>query len=168
MAMTTHKKTLYVLRHAKALPASEAADDHARTLSERGVADATQVGSILARFMQQPQYVLCSTATRTRETHAALGLDVPVAFSDTLYLASGQDYLNRLRALPENTQSVLLIGHNPGVHELVAALTFEARDVEDSERLRVSFPTAALAVLSFEGLWSTLAFDGAVLERFIA
>lgn len=167
MAMTTQKKTLYVLRHAKAVLAHEAAADHARTLSERGIADATALGHRLAHCAMPVQYVLCSTAARTRQTHAALGLDVPVAFSEKLYLASGAELLQLLCALPDTTESTLLIGHNPSVHELVGALTYDALNARDWERLRVSFPTCALAVLSFTGSWETLAPDSAMLEALL-
>lgn len=160
-------KLLYILRHAKAELASDHAEDHARPLSERGRENATALGAILRRFAHQPQHVLCSNALRTRQTHELLGLDVPVAYSERLYLASAGELLAAIHALPESCDSVLIIGHNPGLHELVALLTHHAADDAYTEQLRVSFPTCALATLSFNNEWAHITPDSGMLESLI-
>lgn len=162
------KKILYILRHAKAEFADDHASDHARPLSERGKGDASAMGERLRALPHQPQFVVCSTAERTRQTHAALGLDIPVAFSERLYLASAGELLAQVNALPESTDTALIIGHNPGLHELVALLTYEAKDEADTDRLREEFPTCALAVMSFDLPWSEIMPDSGMLEALLA
>jgi phosphohistidine phosphatase len=160
-------KTLLILRHAKAEPAADFAEDHLRKLAERGHAQATAMGDFLREYNLKPQHILCSTATRTRETLAALGLDIPVAFTEKLYLASAGELLAMLNALPEEAETVLLVGHNPGMHELVALLSYDGAREEDMERLREGFPTCALAVLQWHGAWSALKPDACQLRRFV-
>lgn len=158
------KKLLYILRHAKAEFADGLESDHARPLSARGLADAEAMGAHLRAMPNLPQQVLCSTARRTRETHAALALDTPVAFSERLYLATAGELLGFVNALPDSTSTALIIGHNPGLHELVALLTHHAKREEDTESLREKFPTCALALLSFTTPWPTLTPDSGTLE----
>src|SRR3954466_7547888 len=107
---------LHLLRHARAAAADEDADDRLRKLSRRGREDARLVASGLPSALGAVDLVLCSTATRTRET-AALTLagfvaPPPVVFEDGLYLAALPELVRRLRRLEEATRAVLLIGHN--------------------------------------------------------
>jgi len=97
---------------------------------------------------EQPQHVWCSSAARTVSTHGALGLDVPVAFSDGLYLGDERDWLGCIHAVPEEIQRILIIGHNPGMHALAAKLAHSAQNDTEMEQLREGFPTCALAILS--------------------
>src|SRR5579885_1559987 len=119
---------LHLLRHAKS-DRDEAIDDHDRPLSRRGRESARRVGETLPAALGPVDLVLCSTARRTRETAAqALAFFVPrppLRCEDVLYLAPSAVLLRRLRQLDENTGSVLLIGHNPGVHELARQLARE-------------------------------------------
>lgn len=147
------KKRLYILRHATAEAASDDEGDHARPLSPEGVAEATRLGRWFAAQAVNPAQVLCSTAERTRQTHAALGLDAPLAYSDRLYLASASEMI---ALLPNITaDSLLLIAHNAGAHELAAMLSGDGAE-SDFDRLRTGFPPCALAILGFTGDWSTL------------
>jgi phosphohistidine phosphatase len=146
-------KTLYILRHAKA--EAEGGDgDAERPLTKRGRKAAAAMGEYLASFKPAPRLVLCSTSLRTRETlEAILPALAPVPqtlFEDALYLASTSRLLDRLQRVPEHTESVLVIGHNPGLHQLAAALASEASELAEG------FPTAALAVLRIAGAWSGL------------
>ena len=102
----------------------------------------------------EPELVLCSTACRARETlkriEPVLGR-APVRMERELYGASAQDLLARLRHLPDGVGSVLVIGHNPGMHELAVELAGSA------PQLAGKFPTAALATLVFHGsTWGEL------------
>jgi phosphohistidine phosphatase len=160
-------KTLLILRHAKAEPAGDFAEDHLRPLAERGHVQAKAMGEYLREFRLKPQHILCSTATRTRETLDGLTLDVPVAFSEKLYLASAGELLVMLNALPESAETVLIVGHNPGMHELVALLTYDAAREDDIERLRDGFPPCALAMLTFDRPWANLTPDACQLARFV-
>jgi phosphohistidine phosphatase len=144
-------KRLYLLRHGKSSWDDASLPDHERPLAPRGRRAAKLMGDHLSREDIHPAFVLCSSSVRTRETLSrigkALGDEPPVQFEEELYGAGAEQLLERLRQLPADLSSVLLIGHNPGMHEL-------ALDLADSgvqlARLEEKFPTAALATLEFE------------------
>jgi phosphohistidine phosphatase len=141
-------RTLYLLRHAKSRWDDPGRPDRERPLASRGERDANRVAKHLRRVVVAPELVLCSSAVRARETLAlvlpALGA-AAVQVEDELYGAPGEALLERLRAVPEEMGSVLLIGHNPGLQDL--ALTLVSRGAH-RERLAAKFPTAALATLA--------------------
>jgi phosphohistidine phosphatase len=149
---------LHLLRHANSR-ADDAADDRQRPLSRRGRADARGVAETLPAAIGGLDLVLCSTALRTRETAALVltGFAAPprTAFEDSLYLAPCPGLIRRLQRLDETEAAVLLIGHNPGLHELALALADMA-----SPRYRAlasgRFPTAALASFAIETAWAGL------------
>lgn len=124
--------------------------DEARPLNKRGRRAAAAVGRWLADQGIHPSLVLCSTARRSRETleliHDAFGAKVPIQLEPGLYLADAASLLARLQRLPRDVPSVLLIGHNPGLHELAGELAHAegAAASEVRERLDKKFPTAAL------------------------
>jgi phosphohistidine phosphatase len=101
--------------------------------------------------------VLCSPAERTRETLALVRPALAgsaVSLEDDLYGASSDRLLERLRIVPQGVASVMLIGHNPGLHDLAVGLAAAGPELE---RLEAKFPTAALATLKLEGTtWSEL------------
>lgn len=146
-------KTLYILRHAKAAPEGPDGDAE-RPLMKRGRKAAAAMGEYLAELTPPPALVLCSTSLRTRETLdeilPSLERQPQLLFEDALYLASASRLLERLERLPEQAGSALLIGHNPGLHQLATTLA------SDAEGLAEGFPTAALAVLRISGSWSAL------------
>lgn len=146
-------KTLYIFRHAKAAPEGREGDAE-RPLAKRGRKAAAAMGDYLAGLQPPPRLVLCSTARRTRETlDEILPVLEPgphVLYEEGLYLAGAGRLLERLQRLPDSAASVLVIGHNPGLHQLVTGLA------KDGEALAEGFPTAALAVLRIAGPWSAL------------
>jgi phosphohistidine phosphatase len=156
-------KTLYIFRHAKAAPEGREGDAE-RPLMKRGRKAAAAMGAYLADLEPSLALVLCSTSRRTRETLDELlpSLDTApqLLFEDGLYLAGMSRLLDRLQRLPEQAQSVLLIGHNPGLHQLAASLASEAGEFAET------FPTAALAVLRVAGRWSALRPHQATLIDF--
>ncbi len=121
----------------------------------------------MSRNQVAPALVLCSSARRTRETldrvGAALG-PAEVFIERDLYGASSEDLLERLREVPDETESVLLVGHQPAIQELALRLAVEGPDVG---ALRGKFPTAALATLTFEGDWSELGEHTAELAAYV-
>jgi len=121
---------------------------------KRGHKAAAAMGEYLATLKPAPALVLCSTALRTRETLDRLAPSLHgaprILFEEALYLASARQLLERLQRLPESVHSVLLIGHNPGLHQLAMTLASE------SNGLAESFPTAALAVLRIAESWAEL------------
>jgi phosphohistidine phosphatase len=118
-----------------------------------------------------PDLILVSSAKRTMETMAALEPwdDTPlVEPSDDLYLASEARLFANLRAVAETVRTVLLIGHNPGLHELAMTLTDPRGSSERLVRaVRDGFPTGALAEFSITGPWSGLGMGGGRLLRFL-
>jgi len=141
-------RTLYLLRHAKSRWDDPGCPDSQRRLAPRGVRDAKRVAKHLRQLGAAPELVLCSSAVRTRETlELVLGAFAAAAVrvEDELYGAASDALLERLRMLPEEIGSVLLIGHNPGLQDL--ALTLVSSEA-DRARLAAKFPTAALATLA--------------------
>ena len=116
---------LHLLRHTKS-SWDDDADDHERPLNRRGREAARLIGESLLKAAGALDLVLCSSALRTRETAelALAGFDRPprVLYEDALYLASASDLLERLRLVDERYDNVMVIGHNPGLHELAVAL----------------------------------------------
>jgi phosphohistidine phosphatase len=165
-------KRLLLLRHAKAVAASPKSGDHARVLADRGRNDAPRIGIVMQHKRYLPDLVLCSTAKRTMETwqHAAPELDgsPDVRFLDELYLAPWKAIVGIVRESgPTNT--VLVIGHNPGLEECARMLA--RKPLDDVERalantLAEKFPTCALAVLDFEiAMWQDIAAgEGALID----
>jgi phosphohistidine phosphatase len=116
---------LHLLRHAKS-SWDDDADDHARPLNKRGREAARLIGESLPRAVGVLDLVLCSSALRARQT-AELALSMlkktpRVLFEDGLYLANADRLMERLRQVGEGVNSVMVIGHNPGLHELAVML----------------------------------------------
>jgi phosphohistidine phosphatase len=116
---------LHLLRHAKS-SWDEDADDHTRPLNKRGRESARLIGDALPQAVGSLDLVLCSSALRTRETAelvlAGFAELPPVRYEDELYLASADKLMERLQQLDESAGSVMVIGHNPGLHELAITL----------------------------------------------
>lgn len=147
---------LHLLRHAKS-SRHDNVEDHDRPLNRRGREAARFVGQHLAASAGTIDLVLCSSAARTRET-----LDLVLTgfaprprclIEDELYLASGDELAARLQRLPETDANVMLIGHNPGLHDLAVALADP-----DSAHVRSlgKLPTAARVSFRVETPWSGL------------
>jgi phosphohistidine phosphatase len=142
---------LTVLRHAKSSWDKAGVDDFDRPLNDRGRKAARRVGHELKHRKIRFDHVIASPALRVRETLEELndgyGKDLSVAFDEQLYGATVETLLNVVRTLPENIHAPLLVGHNPGLHEMLLALT---RDDGAGLRRRIvaKLPTAAVAVVS--------------------
>ena len=143
-------KRLAILRHAKSSWAVAGMDDFDRPLNDRGRKAARRIGEELASRGLRFDLVLASEAVRVRETVAgaseAYDFGRDVRYDDELYGAGAELLLAVIRAIPESDQSALIVGHNPGLEQIVADLT---RDDAAGHRDRVAskFPTAALAVI---------------------
>jgi phosphohistidine phosphatase len=116
---------LHLLRHAKS-SWDDDGDDHERPLNRRGRDAARLIGEGLPKAIGGLDLVLCSSALRTRETAelalAGFGNGLEILYEDALYLASQIQLMQRLRHIDEGAGAVLVIGHNPGLHELAIAL----------------------------------------------
>jgi phosphohistidine phosphatase len=151
-------RTIVLLRHAKA--DWPAVADHERPLAERGRTDASVAGRRLADAGIAPDLVLCSTAARTRETWKLAAHEMPerprTVYEERLYEASLGDLLALLNETPEEIGTLLLVGHNPGVHALADALAGSAEADALARMNRGGFPTAAFAVITFPGGWKSV------------
>jgi phosphohistidine phosphatase len=159
------ERRLIIMRHATADPGSDR--DHARTLTAQGQGEAERAGLLLRSRGLTPQRVLCSSATRCRETwqavSAALGCAPVVDFEDGLYNGSAEALLQSLAGVTDE-QTVLLLAHNPGVSLLAVELGRE--DEESLARLRAGFAPASMACFEVEGPWSRLSARSARLTHF--
>lgn len=153
-------KRLIVFRHAKADRGTTEDGDFDRHLAPRGRRDATRVARALAGLGPTPDLVLCSAATRTTETWA-LARDAfeprpKVLMRQDLYLADAGTVLAVIKEAGGDAATLMVIGHNPGLQELLLRLVSES-DRSSSGRIADKFPTAAAAVVAFElGSWSAL------------
>jgi len=164
---------LLLLRHAKASRDDTSVSDRDRTLSARGRLGAAAMRQAMRRLGLAPDVVLVSPSLRTLQTLEALEPwdDTPLIETvEALYLANPAQLLAALRGVAETVRSVLLIGHNPGLHELALALVGARALVHPDDaaaRLVAGYPTCALAEFSVAGAWSRLGAGGARLSRFL-
>jgi phosphohistidine phosphatase len=136
-------KRLALVRHAKSSWADPALADHDRPLNARGRRAAALVGEHLRAEGVEPDLVLCSSATRARQTLDlfALAPATDIVIEDQLYGAAAHELLVRVRRIPARVGSAMVIGHNPGIEELMGDL------VGDRETVPDKFPTGAVADL---------------------
>jgi phosphohistidine phosphatase len=165
-------RQLLLLRHAKSSWDDSKLSDHARPLNARGRQAAGAMRRAMGELGLAPDLVLVSTARRTLETLDALEPwdETPlIEPMDALYLASALQLLKVLNTIPETVRCALLLGHNPGLHELATTLPGDApgQPSEAARRLAEAFPTGALAEFSVPGPWQALAPGGARLLRFL-
>jgi phosphohistidine phosphatase len=161
-------KRLYLLRHAKSSWDDPTLADHDRPLAPRGRRAANVMAENLRRKGIMPELVLCSPSRRTRQTlkrlAPVLGKDADVQIEPELYAASARELIEVLQGVPDEVESVMLIGHNPGLQDLALSLASAGSEIP---RLRSKFPTAALATLEFKGTWRKLAPGSAELVSFV-
>jgi phosphohistidine phosphatase len=162
---------LLILRHAKAEKAEPGISDRDRGLNARGHKDAPRLGAYLARHALVPDLALVSSARRTRETWDDLTSALPkppkASYEERLYNAGSDAILRLIKETGRAVRSLVVIGHNPGLHECALAL-IAAGDTEARERLGEGLPTCGLVVIDFtvDG-WGKLHQEGGRLERFI-
>lgn len=153
------KKNLIILRHGQAKNAGANDHDHNRPLTLQGRKEAFGAGEILSDAGFIPDYVLCSTATRTRETLEELQNSFTgpfaVRYATKMYNASEIDLLAQISAIPDDVGTLLLVGHNPGLYQLALSLAKEG-DKQMHDNLQMQFPTCALVVINFDGSWQDI------------
>ena len=161
-------KRLYLLRHAKSSWDDPTLADLDRPLAPRGRRAAKVMAEHLRREGIAPELVLCSPSRRTRQTlkrlAPGLGRNADVQIEPELSAASAAALLEVLHEVPDELESVMLIGHNPGIQDLALSLAGTGSEIP---RLRGKFPTAALATLELSGTWRELAPGSADLVSFV-
>jgi phosphohistidine phosphatase len=159
---------LWVMRHGKSSWDEPGLADHDRPLARRGRRAAAAMGAFLASRPEPINLVLCSTARRAAATVEGLGLpdDVPVVLEDGLYGAGADEILERLALLEIERRTVLLVGHNPALEDLVHLL--EGHGSAKPRRLLArGLKTGCLAELELEATsWSGIAPGHATLAAF--
>jgi phosphohistidine phosphatase len=164
-------KRLTVLRHAKSSWGDPGRDDFDRPLNDRGWKAARRMGREIKKRDIKFDLVIASPAARVRETidglKDKLKLNIEIRFEPRLYAATEETLLQVVRALPESVHSPLIVGHNPGLQQLLIALTSD--DANDFRRRIVhKFPTAALAMVKLPAhRWAEIRPDSGEISELI-
>ncbi|MBC7576902.1 MAG: histidine phosphatase family protein [Tardiphaga sp.] len=167
-------RRLLLLRHAKTETDAPSGRDSARRLDDRGQIDAATMGGWLKRHPPLPDLVCVSTAIRARQTWdlaaaAMTGMVPAVAHLEELYGAGPAELLAVIRgAASEDPQHLMIIGHNPGLHELAIGLIGRGDD-EGRAALDNNLPTSGLVVIEFPiEDWDDIAFRGGRLLHYVS
>ncbi|ORW91993.1 hypothetical protein AWB92_00325 [Mycobacterium sp. IEC1808] len=162
----TERRTLLLMRHAKS-DYPEGVPDHDRPLAPRGIREAGLAGDWLRANVHAIDAVLCSTATRARQTLDRTGIDAPVRYSERLYGATPGTMIAEINETGDDVGTLLVVGHEPTMSGLAIILAADdGTDVAVLERISTKFPTSAIAVLAVPGAWKGLEPGGAALTGF--
>jgi len=163
-------RRLILLRHAKTEPDAASGKDRDRRLDDRGHEDAATIGGWLADHDLAPTLALISTATRAQQTWTILSAQLPadppaqVEHLQDLYGAGPAVMLQIIREAPRDAKRLMLVGHNPGLHELALALIGH-QPSSAPVTMPGNLPTAGILVIDFAtDDWSQVAFGDGVLE----
>lgn len=168
-------RQVFLFRHAKSAWDDSEVADFQRPLAPRGAQAARAMAHHMEHAGVRPGLILCSGAVRAQQTLAAVVTVLgrgKVAVEDELYLVGAEGLLDRLRRVDGGIGSVMLIGHNPGMHELAMALA-DDDDAILGERLHRGLPTGALVTLDWvrrehgNGSWGDLAPGSCRLTGFV-
>ncbi|HSX56810.1 MAG TPA: histidine phosphatase family protein [Sphingomonas sp.] len=165
-------KTLTLLRHAKSSWDDPVARDFDRPLNGKGQRAALAVGRYLRSEGMTFDHVVASPAVRIVETveqvETGYGSDLAPAWDRRIYLASAGSLLDIVHELPAQAQTALLIGHNPGLEDLILTLIPDRAGDVLRDSVEEKFPTAAIAEMTFDVAdWTAIRADAGILVRFI-
>ncbi|MGX9787191.1 SixA phosphatase family protein [Mycobacterium sp. MMS18-G62] len=164
--MTDRYRTLLLLRHAKS-DYPPGVPDHQRPLASRGEREAGLAGDWLRAHAPAIDAVLCSTATRTRQTLARTRIDAPAEYVDRLYDATPGAVIEEINKVSTDVETLLVIGHEPAMSSVALALaTADGSNTTAAERISTKFPTSAIAVLRTAEPWEVLTLSSAALVTF--
>ncbi len=164
-------RRLILFRHSKAERSQPGERDIARPLVDQGRKDAARIGAYTATHGLIPDRVLVSPAARSLESwKSASGAFRPapsIATVERLYDANAHTLFAVIRDVQPSVHTLLLVGHNPGLHELALAL-IASGDIEAREQLAEKLPTSGLVVIDFAlDAWSELHSHSGRLDRFV-
>jgi phosphohistidine phosphatase len=134
-------KTLLLMRHGKSSWKDDSLSEHERPLKKRGRRDTKRIAQEIEKNDLYPHIILSSSAARAKETAEilmdTLGFENRIIFSDQLYMAEPEDFIDVLSQLDDNNDTVLVIGHNPGMEAFIQIISGEIE----------TLPTAGLGQL---------------------
>lgn len=161
-------KNLYLLRHGKSDWAKQADDFH-RPLKNRGKRGAQKIGLWLAKHNEIPDHVISSSAVRAVATAdkacKVMGFDCKhIERLDRVYMASPDELIAVINTVPENIKRLLIVGHNPGLEQLLILLAAQKVKIPADGKV---LPTATLAILTYEGLWNDIGANKLQLREII-
>lgn len=160
-------RTLVLLRHGKSAYPADVTADHDRPLAPRGAREAALAGHWLRANLPPVQAVLCSTATRTRQTLDRTAISAPVRYVDRLYGAVPGTVIAEINTVAVDVTTLLVVGHEPTMSQVALGLA----DPRSSDRgaaagIAIKFPTSAIAVLRVPCGWAELELGTAALTGF--
>jgi phosphohistidine phosphatase len=166
-------KRLFLLRHAKAVPAESGVEDFDRTLMLSGMQDAGAMARYLRKSDHAVDLILCSASARTMQTAELVlqELECEIEYRDNLYLAEPVRIVAAVRGAPTSVSALMVVGHNPGLEATAALLAREPvrrKERARHEALEEKFPTCALAILDFDvGRWRDVMQGAGKLVDFV-
>ncbi|MDX1887315.1 histidine phosphatase family protein [Mycolicibacterium sp. 120270] len=164
--MTNQFRTLLLMRHAKS-DYPTGVTDHERPLAARGEREAELAGDWLRAHTPSVDAVLCSSATRTRETLALTRIDAPATFVDRLYDATPGAVIEEINGVDADVETLLVIGHEPAMSSVALGLaTADGSNKTAADHISTKFPTSAIAVLRTAEPWEALTLSSAALVTF--
>jgi phosphohistidine phosphatase len=169
MTRAAEDRVIVLVRHGAAEQGNRSDAD--RVLTQRGHAEASEIGHWLAAHEIGADLVLCSPAARTRQTCEDVArsgcAETDVHHDRRLYNGSPDAILEVVREADPEASVVLVVGHAPGIPGLASLLADGEGSTEAHELMAEGFPTGSAAVLTYSGHWNDLAFADARLERFV-
>ncbi len=164
--MSAPDRTLLLLRHAKS-DYPDGVVDHDRPLAPRGIREAGLAGDWIRANVAAVDAVLCSTATRTRQTLARTGIDADVRYDDELYDSTPGTVIRLINGIADDVHTLLVVGHEPTMSMLALGLADrESSDADAVEPIGMKYPTSSIAVLTTAQPWHRLEAHSASLIAF--
>lgn len=161
-------RRLILLRHAKTERDAPSGEDHDRRLDQRGETDSRDVAVWLTANGYRPDLALVSTAARARQTWDLLAPHMPdarVDYRDALYNADALDIQHLIRDLESDPAVLMVVAHNPGLHELAWRLIGQG-DQRERDELAHNLPTAGTVIVDFAGPWRKISPHSGTLRVF--
>jgi len=160
------ERTLIVMRHAKS-SYPDGVGDHDRPLAARGQREAGLAGQWLRDHLPPVDQVLCSSATRTRETLGLINMGAPTEYLDQLYGATPGMLISEVNRVDDAIGTLLVVGHEPTVSQVSLGLANPNGSNRTAlSELSMKFPTSGMAVLLVSGGWANLQLGSARLVSF--
>jgi len=164
-------RRLLLLRHAKTERPESGERDRDRKLTARGRADAPVIGAYMAQHRLVPDLALVSPVARAEETWVLIAeafKKTPRVVKDERIYNAAAETLVRIVGAAGDARTLLVVGHNPGLHDLAVQL-IASGDVETRQRVEEKLPTCGLVVVDFTfDDWSLLHDRSGRLERFVS